>query len=340
LLEKDSKKKKYIYKKKTKQNYIYIYKKIKKLEMKNIKKILQFIVRNPIECKTFYLGLFLNIFFYIYIVYNALVIWYSCATTFIGLYGIFAVFSTVSSFGLVYGLPFAFKFEVSHILGQIYIFVLSLFTCMSTVYLLEAPCWVFLGVLLVGFFFFNIALSCSSYFESLSPLKSLPIVIHYKKLFFEVVLFGTMATVVGICCFTFYTLPIVVIFVCVYVYALSFLFIAFAYLLSFFRGEVKENKKKSRKLPTAITKLLILKRNNPSAFYDIRILYLALFTFLGAYPFLLYVFIGASLLLGFMHVFGYYVITLFIMVLVVSFPNSQKWFLSTYGTKSLRLLGW
>jgi hypothetical protein len=310
--------------------------------MKNIKKILQFIVRNPIECKRFYLGLFLNVFFYISFVYNFAVLYYSAPSPYIGWSLILGGFSSISAYLSVYGLPFAFKFDVSHILGQIYIYVLSLLTCVSTVYFLGAPSWVYLGVLLVGCAVFNITYASSTYFQSLSKLKSLPIWVQYKKLFFDVIPIVSMGTVVGLCWITFDIFPLVLKGVCVYTYLLGFLLVIFNYVMSFFKTDVNVdiNKKQSRKLPTAILKLLIMQRKNPGVFYDLRISYLAFFTILRAYFLFLYAFLGASIILEFIHVFSHYVISVFIVTLVVGFQKSQKWILTTYGPKSLRLLGW
>lgn len=294
----------------------------------------------PLSSSKTCFSLILNFIFYCSISYNGAVICYCSLSAYVGLSWIIALFSTVSSFILVYGLPFVFKFDTRHVLGRLYILVLGLITLLSTLYIIKAPSWGFLIIILIGLVTFNTSCALSTYFNNLTRLKSLPLKIHYKKFFFNLLKFGSLGIVSGLCVFTFDCFPRILQYVCIYTFAISLLFVSFTYFISFFRSEKKEKKKSFRVLPTAITKLLILKIKNPFVFFDLRIFYLGFITFLRGFPLFVIVFLGVSYFLGVMHIFGYYIVTIIIATLGVSFPNSQKWILETYGPKSLRLLGW
>lgn len=191
-------------------------------------------LKTPLECETFYLSLILNICFYISIIYNVLIIWYSSATTFIGSSWVLAIFSTVSSFILVYGLPFVFKFNANHILGHLYLLTLGLITLISTLFIIQSPSWVFIIIILSALVIFNITCTLSPYFQGLTKLKSLPLKIKYKNLFFSIVKFGSLVIAFGLCVAIFDSFPPELHYVCFYILSVSLLFVAFAHFLSFF----------------------------------------------------------------------------------------------------------
>ena len=300
------------------------------LKFKNIIKIL---FEVPFKVTNVYLSFCMNVVFYASMVFNVGGIYIGESVRYIGTSWLLAFFSSFSAFVLMYICPFFFKFDNKDVLSRLYWWLLFNLTITTVLLLYKAPSCIFLLLLIIMVIIFNVSYSSSPYIMSLSHLKEMPLKTRYINLFYDILKLVVTMFFIGIWTFLFFEFPIVLQTVCLYTYGVSLY-----YVLPIWFNTIKN--KKNRHLPTSIIKLKMFFDENKMAFFDICVLYLAVLTFFRSYGVFAIAFLFASYVLSGIHIFVYYIITICMVTLLVSFNCSQKYLKKVYGAKSLRLLGW